>query len=515
MSPRCIALCLAVWGACSRPPHPPTRVTTTHDWRDEVFYHVFVRSFFDSNGDRHGDLAGIRAKLDYLQSLGVTGIWLSPLVSSRGYHNYFASDFFSVDAEYGTMEDFRQLNLEAHRRGLKVLLDMETQVVGDDHPWYVAAKDNPKAPEWRFLLCRPPLEDWCEPNTDNSFDGLRRRIIPLDLFSDDMLAVQKRIYHHWLDPDGDGDTADGLDGFRIDHVEDHLDGEFDGPLRGVLRKHWAPILASVRSRKPDAFFLAEQARWNYPGMDAHGSDVLTAGTFDAVFGFPLRDAMLSLDPQRIHAEAQAIQSTAPGKYTFLLLENHDSARTMTATGNNAPLTRTLGGLELLMPGIPELYYGQELGMRGDRQEWKMADGFQTDGNDIPTRTAFRWSADARASGMAVWYADSGPWWEVAQADTTAALTEQQADPRSLWNYYRTMIELRRSHVALRRGVYRPLKTSEPRTLAFTRESQAPDAAERMLVIANLSSEGLRIQVSVDSTERTVELAPYELRVSQL
>ena len=187
-------------------------------WDDEVFYHVWVRSFFDSNGDRHGDLRGIRSKLDYIQSLGVTALWLSPIVASPNYHNYRASGFFSGAPELGTIEDLRELDIEVHRRGMKILIDMETQYIAEDHPWWIAAKANPSAPEQQFILCRPPHEDLCWTDADVSYDGTIRTIVRLDMLTPQMLEYQKRIFSFWLDPNRDGDLTDGVDGYRLDRV---------------------------------------------------------------------------------------------------------------------------------------------------------------------------------------------------------------------------------------------------------------------------------------------------------
>jgi len=102
----------------------------------EVIYHVFQRSFYDSNGDNIGDLNGLREKLGYLQDLGVTSIQLVPLYQSVFYHNYFSDNFYKIDSTFGTMQDYIALVKEIHRRGMKIYLDMETQYVTEDHPWY-------------------------------------------------------------------------------------------------------------------------------------------------------------------------------------------------------------------------------------------------------------------------------------------------------------------------------------------------------------------------------------------
>ena len=117
-----------------------------------LFYHIFVRSFRDSDGDRHGDLRGIAEGLDYLQSLGVTGILLTPLYPSEFYHNYFADDFYGMDPEFGTMEDYTFLVSEIHARGMKIYLDQEIQYVSGNHEWYTSSSGNPDSEFSDFVL---------------------------------------------------------------------------------------------------------------------------------------------------------------------------------------------------------------------------------------------------------------------------------------------------------------------------------------------------------------------------
>jgi alpha-amylase len=117
----------------------------------EVIYHVFQRSFFDSNGDGHGDLKGMEQKLDYLQDLGVTSILLTPLYQSEFYHNYFATDFEKIDAEYGTMDEYLSLVKEIHKRSMKIYQDVEMQYVTQDHVWYKESINNPASKYSKYV----------------------------------------------------------------------------------------------------------------------------------------------------------------------------------------------------------------------------------------------------------------------------------------------------------------------------------------------------------------------------
>ena len=119
--------------------------------QQEVIYHVFQRSFFDSNADGHGDLKGIEQKLNYLQDLGVTSILLTPLYQSEFYHNYFATDFEKIDDEYGSLQEYIDLVKEVHRRGMKIYQDVEMQYVTAEHLWFMDSYKNPNSRFDRYI----------------------------------------------------------------------------------------------------------------------------------------------------------------------------------------------------------------------------------------------------------------------------------------------------------------------------------------------------------------------------
>jgi len=226
----------------------------------ELFYHIFVRSFADSNGDRQGDLNGIRQKLDYLQDLGVTTIMLTPLYPSQFYHNYFADDFEGIDPEFGTMNDFSQLVSAAHARGMKVILDQEIQFVTGNHRWRLESRENSKSPYGRFLLYRDeanrtPAATLLGTNEFYVWPGQHQQIYTVNLAEPQVRAYFARYLKSWVDPNGDGDPSDGIDGFRIDHMMDDLDNV--GLLTNLLSDFWEPLIEEVRSVKPDVRFIAE------------------------------------------------------------------------------------------------------------------------------------------------------------------------------------------------------------------------------------------------------------------
>src|SRR5574341_2077143 len=130
-------------------------------WNDTVFYEIFVRSFYDSDGDGIGDLNGLTAKLDYLKDLGVTGLWLMPIHPSPTYHGYAVTDYYTVNPQYGTLDDFKRLLVEAHKRGIRVLIDFVLNHTSDQHPWFVASRD-PNSPyrDWYVWSKTNPDSHW-------------------------------------------------------------------------------------------------------------------------------------------------------------------------------------------------------------------------------------------------------------------------------------------------------------------------------------------------------------------
>lgn len=227
----------------------------------EMVYHVFVRSFADSNGDRQGDLQGIRQRLGYLQRLGVTTVMVTPLYPSQFYHNYFADDFEGIDPEFGTKADFAALVHDLHARGMKIILDEEIQYVSDRHAWRTASAGQPEGPFGRFLLYkdaanREPVPTLLGTNDFTVWPGQRRQIFTVNLAEAKVQAYFTRYLEGWADPDHDGDPSDGVDGFRIDHMMDDLDNA--GVLKDLLAGFWAPIVTRLHAVNPKLRVIASR-----------------------------------------------------------------------------------------------------------------------------------------------------------------------------------------------------------------------------------------------------------------
>ena len=477
----------------------------------EVFYQIFTRSMRDSNGDRQGDLKGIEESLPYLQRLGVTSILLTPIYPSDFYHNYFASDFEGVDPEFGTMDDYRSLVRAIHAREMKLYLDQEFQYVAYDHPWFKSALGNPKSPYSDFLIFHGPNNTKPEEGPfgitiAKRFPDAETGITTVNMASPKVRAWATDYLLRWVDPNGDGDFSDGVDGFRLDHMMDDLDNKHI--LTNLFDSFWKPVFAKLKARNPKLNLVAEQWDWG------DGGDFLRRGGVDAAFAFPLVSAIRSFDKAKIVAAIDTLEKAIPpGKHELVFVENHDMPRIASDPGITPEKLRTAATLAMLLKGTPLIYYGQELGMRGiQRPEYK------SDEKDIGTREAFEWSAKVEAPGEATWYKGPKSYWtdRSARDDDGVSVAEEDGDPNSLLNHYRKLLKLRRTHPALTDGDQRVLD-STPDMLAVERST----AGERLLIVANLSAKPATYSVtgrdllSGGQISGHAQFAPYEAKVIAL
>ncbi|HVI99650.1 MAG TPA: alpha-amylase family glycosyl hydrolase [Sphingomonas sp.] len=489
-----------------------TVAATPADPEQEVFYQIFTRSMRDSNGDGEGDLRGITDSLDYLNQLGVTSILLTPLYPSEFYHNYFADDFESVDPEFGTMADYHRLVSEIHKRGMKIYLDQEIQYVAYGHPWYKSALGNPASPYSDFLIWHGPGNTKPEEGPFGitiapRFPDGETGITTVNMKSPALKTYFEKFFLSWVDPNGDGDFSDGVDGFRLDHMMDDLDDKHI--LTGLFDDFWKPIFAKVRATNPKATFIAEQSDWGY------GTDYLTKGDVDYVFAFPLMGAIRAFDRDKI-AEAIAGTATATpaGKHQLVFAANHDTNRLASEPGITPEKLRTAAVLTMLLKGTPLIYYGEELGMRGAQRP-----EYQTDEKDIGTREAFEWKADPVGAPHANWYHSAKSYWteRFNRKDDGISVEEEDRDPGSLLSLYRKVLALRHGTPAFEEGSQRVLE-SAPGILVVERAQ----GDRRYLIVSNLTDAEARYRPegvaardllgTSPTTDGEIVLAPYRSAV---
>jgi glycosidase len=447
---------------------------------DEIFYLIFVRSFRDSNGDGKGDLKGIEQELGYLQGLGVTTVVLTPLYQSPFYHSYFATDFSRIDPAYGTEADFRSLVQALHRRGMRIFIDQEVQYVAADHEWFRDSLGNPDSRYGRYILYNGPGNTQPESAELPSYDGKKILVATVNMHEPAVLEYQTRLFEHWMNPTGAG-ADDGVDGFRIDHMMDDLDQS--GKLTGLFARFWSPMFRRLRDENPRIRILAEQADWG-----SYGDDWFSRGNVDMVYAFRIRWAIAALDKkQLVEAVNETWRRTPAGRQQLVFVENHDTNRFATEVGGDARRERLGACLNLLLRGIPLIYYGQELGVEGRQGHW------MSDGNDIPVRQAFPWTVGA-GPGIAAWYRDTGPWWaqSALALGSSISLDREAGRPGSLLSYYKALIALRRTHPELVSGDQAIAENDSASVFSFVRS----DGAHQILVAANLAGSPVTAHVRI-------------------
>ena len=464
--------------------------TTGPAWaRGAVCYEVFVRSFYDSDGDGIGDLNGLIEKLDYIAKLGASCIWLMPVAKSPSYHGYDVSDYYRVEPAYGTNDDFKRLVAGAHRRRIKVLVDMVLNHSSSEHPYFQAALHDTTSPYRAWYRFAPaPLgkgphggDDWHRsPVRDEYYYGVFWSGMPdLNYQTPAVRDEAKKIATFWL-------RDLGADGFRLDAVPYLV--EEGTCLMGCPGTHafLHEYAAHIDSVKPGAYTVGE-AWGNIDEMMPYYPDQLTS-----YFGFELADSLLSAvrtgSAAGLLTGFVRLQDTLPAYRWSPFLSNHDQTRVLTALGGGVTRAKQAATLLLTLPGLPFIYYGEEIGMTGDKPDPRL-------------RTPMQWSPRAGVGFT------TGPAWEAQQPDSMVVnVALEDTDPGSLLNLYRKLIHLRRQNDALATGTLVPLSASSPQVATYVR--RAGDHV--VLVVANLGAAPAS-GVSISSGEGVLPPGRYAAR----
>jgi alpha-glucosidase len=493
---------------------PSSAAAETHIWWQRgVIYQIYPRSFLDVDGDGVGDLRGIARGLAYLGWLGVDAIWISPFYPSpMADFGYDISDHTAVDPRFGSLGDFDALLAEAHRHGIRVILDYVPNHTSDQHPWFTASRSARGDQRRAWYVWRDPAPGGGPPNNWRSvfggsawtWDGRTaqyyyhaylREQPDLNWRHPPVQEAMLDVLRFWLDR--------GVDGFRVDALRQLVEDEQlrDNPPNPDYHDGLGPyqaLLPIYTADRPETLQMAARMRQlidGYPARLLIGELYLPIERLVAYYGsgvhLPSNFHLISVPWQarRIGELVMAYEKALPaGAWPNWVLGNHDKHRVTSRVG--LPQARVAAMLLLSLRGTPTMYYGDEIGMRDvDLAPDQVQDPWEKNvpglglGRD-PERTPMQWDAGPNAG-----FTTGRPWLPVAPDAEVVNVARQRDDPGSMLHLYRRLLALRRARSALSAGSYAPVEAGGE-ILAYVRDA-APD---RCLVALNLGPSPERLVV---------------------
>ena len=532
-------------------------------WKEAIIYQIYPRSFMDSNGDGIGDLRGIISKLDYLKELGIDVIWMSPIYKSPNADNgYDISDYQDIMDEFGTMADFDELLSEAHKRGLKIVMDLVVNHTSDEHKWFIESKKSLDNPYRDYYIWKEGKDAKLPPNNWGScFSGSAWKyddttdMYYLHLFADkqpdlnwDNEKVRKEVFDMmtwWCDK--------GIDGFRMDVIsmiskvpglpdgpvgEKNLYGDFSpysihGPN---VHKYLKEMNEKVLS-KYDLITVGETAgvtyeeALKYAGEDSNELNMVF--TFEHVdigneenkwntkrTPLPAFKDVISRWQINLHNKA----------WNSIYIENHDQPRCVTRFGNDSEEYRVISAKMLavcmyMLQGTPYIYQGQELGMINypftkieefrdveninayrelvleskTRESEELIKCFQFKSRDN-ARTPMQWD-DSKNAG----FSTGTPWLAVNPSYKTINAKSEEKDPNSVLNFYKKLIKIRKNSETIIYGSYELLLADDENIFAYIRNYEN----EKILVLCNFSKDSIAFDIPKEFKNGNIFISNYD------
>ena len=508
-------------------------------YKDKVFYQIWPRSFKDGNGDGMGDLYGVLEKLDYIKSLGCDGIWFSPLYPSPGVDcGYDISDYYDIAEEFGGIDTFKKVLDGAHKRGMKVIMDLVVNHTSTEHEWFKKSRQRIE-PYTDYYIWRPEKNGKLPNNWDSLFEGkawkyddVRKEyymhlfaIEQADLNMDNPLVREevKKILRFWLDL--------GVDGFREDVItfiskKEGLPNDYIMPAsKGFLYFNHGPHLHEYLEEfnrdvfsKYDCMTLAE-APMVTPEKALQYIDESTSPVLDMMIQFKTQEAdclftdfnHVPFSLKRLKRAYSSWQKKLEGKgWNMLYIENHDHPRMVSRYGSEKFRTESakmLATSYLFLKGTPFIYQGQEIGM----SNWypsdpSMYEDVQTrwqyenvgtkkspkkrlerlwHGSRDSARTPVQWDNGENAG-----FSTTTPWFYVNENYKEVNVKDQEADEYSVLNFYRKAIKLRKELSSVRHGSYKELYKHSSKVYTYLRE----DEKQKLLVVCSFSEKNAKFRV---------------------
>ena len=413
-----------------------------------TFYEIFVYSFCDSNGDGIGDLQGVISKLDYLQELGITGIWFMPIHPSTSYHKYNVSDYYAIDPAYGTMEDFENFMAECEKRDIHVIIDLVVNHTGSEHPWFKeavsylrtlpeGAKPDPK--DCKYVDYYHFTQAEHAPAGYRSVTGAKgwfyegrftHEMPDLNLMSDAVRAEITDIMSFWFEK--------GVAGFRLDAAKEFYSGD---NTRNIEVLRW--VQETAVSLKPDCYLVAEV--WD---TFSTITNLYTSG-ITSIFNFPFGNnqgcivktvqgagsaTTVSKYASNLERANTTFKEANPNYIDAPFMTNHDVGRAAGFLGRDPLKTKIAGAMNIFMSGSVFIYYGEEIGMVCGAA------------NDPSYRAPMYWNAD-RNNGTT----QPPPECVLPAEYNFGSLDEQIGDDGSIVNYYRQAVAIRKALPVISHG----------------------------------------------------------------
>ncbi|MCD9063995.1 alpha-glucosidase [Staphylococcus saprophyticus] len=504
-------------------------------WKEAVAYQVYPRSFNDSNNDGIGDLPGVIEKLDYLKDLGIDVIWLSPMYKSPNDDNgYDISDYKDIMDEFGTMHDFNQLLEGAHKRGMKLILDLVVNHTSDEHPWFIESKSSKDNPKRDWYIWKKPKSDGSEPNNwESIFNGStwefdeQTQEYYFHLFSKkqpdlnwDNPAVRNEIFdmmNWWFEK--------GIDGFRVDAIT-HIKKSFEaGDLSVPEGKTYAPAFDVDMNQPGIQTWLQEMkdkslSQYNIMTVgEANGVNPDNAedwvgedkGKFNMIFQFEHLGLWNTGDVKFDVKSYKTILNRWQKKlenvgWNALFIENHDQPRRVSTWGDDKTYwyesATSHAIVYFLQQGTPFIYQGQEIGMTNYPfesietfndvavvNEYNIVKAQNGDTSALlekhkmenrdNSRTPMQWNQNKNAG-----FSDHQPWFPVNPNYQQINVAEQQDNPNSILNFYKAMIQLKKSDDVYTYGKFDLVDTTNEQVFAYTRTLDD----KQILIVGNLTDQ---------------------------
>lgn len=515
-------------------------------WKESVVYQIYPRSFKDSNGDGIGDIPGIIEKLDYLKELGVNVLWISPMLESPQDDNgYDISDYRRIYKEYGTMEDYEKLLEEAHKRGIKILMDLVVNHTSDEHNWFIESRKSKDNPYRDYYIWREPVNGKEPNNWGSAFGGPAWEYDPqtemyyLHLFSRkqpdlnwENEKVRQEVYdmmNFWCEK--------GIDGFRMDVIsmiskdQTFPDGEMNNSLYGDFGPY---CVHGPRVHE----FLQEMNREvlsRYDIMTVGETSGVTIEEAQKYAGEAGKELNMVFQFEHVDNGSGDYGKWTTEKYDFkefkrimikwqeelqgkawnsLFLGNHDQPRSVSRFGNDNPAYRETSAKMLatclhMMQGTPYVYQGEELGMTNvyfdiledyrDIESINFFTELTEAGLMTPeymmkclmlrsrdnARTPMQWDDSAQAG-----FTDGESWIKVNPNYKEINAAQQLEDPNSIFHYYQKLIRLRKEKDIIVYGEFEPIYRDDEQIFAYIRRQKQ----EKLLTVCNFSDKNAEMEI---------------------